>query len=296
MKKNQNRITEYRKMFQAWKEAGIVTYAGFIMGLPGDTPETIKRDIEIVQKELPVDLLEFTMLTPLPGSEDHQKLYEKGVWMDPDLNKYDLETVTVEHPSMSREEWQQTYRDVWNWYYTDEHVETMMRRNIAYGIKPVRIVRSVLQIYGAPHFEEFIRSNAAISGGRTARSAGPSCRACRRSSSIPATPGRRSVKYARFGLYGLKLHRMRKRLQKDDTAKAYRDLAITPVVDAEGELSRCSSSTTPPAPQSRKRAARLDREQKQPRDSKNDGLRSAAPHRLHRGGKFGRCLAAPAVA
>ena len=52
MKKNQNRITEYRKMFQAWKEAGIVTYAGFIMGLPGDTPETIKRDVEIVQREL----------------------------------------------------------------------------------------------------------------------------------------------------------------------------------------------------------------------------------------------------
>ena len=52
MKKNQNRITEYRKMFQAWKEAGIVTYAGFIMGLPGDTPASIKRDVEIVQREL----------------------------------------------------------------------------------------------------------------------------------------------------------------------------------------------------------------------------------------------------
>ena len=102
MKKNQNRITEYRKMFQAWKEAGIVTYAGFIMGLPGDTPATIKRDIEIVQQELPVDLLEFTMLTPLPGSEDHKKLHEKGVWMDPDLNKYDLENVTVEAPADER--------------------------------------------------------------------------------------------------------------------------------------------------------------------------------------------------
>ncbi len=40
-------------------------------------------------------MLEFTMLTPLPGSEDHKTLHEKGVWMDPDLNKYDLETVTV---------------------------------------------------------------------------------------------------------------------------------------------------------------------------------------------------------
>ena len=154
MKKGQNRITEYRKMFQAWKEAGVVTYAGFIMGLPGDTPQSIRRDIEIIQKELPVDVLEFTMLTPLPGSEDHQKLIEKGVWMDPDLNKYDLETVTVEHPRMSREEWQRTYRDVWRWYYTDEHVERLMRRNVAYGIKPIRIWRSVLQIYGAANFED----------------------------------------------------------------------------------------------------------------------------------------------
>ena len=119
MKKNQNRITEYRKMFQAWKNAGMITYAGFILGLPGDTPASVKRDIEIIQKELPVDLLEFTMLTPLPGSEDHQKLHDKGVWMDPDLNKYDLETATVEHPLMSRDEWQQTYWDAWNWYYSD---------------------------------------------------------------------------------------------------------------------------------------------------------------------------------
>src|SRR5205085_436140 len=61
MNKHQNRITEYRKMFQAWKQAKVVTYAGFIMGLPGDTPQTIRRDIEIIQKQLPLDVLEFTV-------------------------------------------------------------------------------------------------------------------------------------------------------------------------------------------------------------------------------------------
>ena len=235
MKKNQNRITEYRKMFQAWKEAGIVTYAGYIMGLPGDTPETLKRDIAIVQKEIPVDLLEFTMLTPLPGSEDHKKLYEKGVWMDADLNKYDLETVTVEHPSMSREEWQQAYRDLWNWYYTDEHVETIMRRNVAYGIKPVRIARSVLQICGAANFEGVHPQQCGYFRRRDRT---------QRRSDLPRVPAfvfyPRHVwqtigKYARFGLYGLKLHRMRRRMEKDYTAKAYQDVAIRPVVDAEGE-------------------------------------------------------------
>src|SRR5262249_13247742 len=67
-KKRQNRIWEYRQMLQTWKHAGVITYAGYILGFPTDTPESIARDIEIIKKELPVDILEFYYLTPLPGS------------------------------------------------------------------------------------------------------------------------------------------------------------------------------------------------------------------------------------
>jgi radical SAM superfamily enzyme YgiQ (UPF0313 family) len=71
-KKRQNKITEYRKMLLSWKQAKVVTYCGYILGFPMDTPEAILRDIRIIQKELPVDLLEFFYLTPLPGSEDQR--------------------------------------------------------------------------------------------------------------------------------------------------------------------------------------------------------------------------------
>ena len=235
MKKNQNRITEYRTMFQAWKKAGVITYAGFIMGLPGDTPETIRRDIEIIQRELPVDLLEFTMLTPLPGSEDHKKLHEGGVWMDPDLNKYDLETTTIEHPRMSREVWQKTYQDMWSWYYTDEHVERLMRRNVAYGINPVTIWRGALQVFGAAYFENVHPQQCGYFRRKDRTQRRPE---------LPVEPAfvfyprhiwQTAVKFARFGAYALKLHRMRKRAQNDPSAAAYMDLAISPVEDAPGE-------------------------------------------------------------
>ncbi len=235
MKKNQNRITEYRKMFQAWKEAKIITYAGFIMGLPGDTPASIKRDVEIIQRELPVDLLEFTMLTPLPGSEDHQTLFNKGVWMDPDLNKYDLENVTVAHPKMTTAEWQQAYHDVWNWYYTDEHVERMMRRNIAYGIGPVKIWRGVLQIYGAMNFEGVHPQQCGYVRLKDRSQRRPEKPRVPALIFYPRYAIETLVKYARFFAYGLKMHRVRKRLQADPAAKAYRDLAITRVVEAEAE-------------------------------------------------------------
>ncbi|MEQ1645000.1 MAG: radical SAM protein, partial [Pyrinomonadaceae bacterium] len=57
-KKRQNKITDYRQMLLAWKHVGIVTYCGYILGFPGDTPESIISDIEIIKRELPVDLLE----------------------------------------------------------------------------------------------------------------------------------------------------------------------------------------------------------------------------------------------
>jgi Radical SAM superfamily len=130
-KKRQNKITEYREMLLAWKNAGVLIYAGFIIGFPGDTPESVLEDVEIIKKELPLDILEFMCLTPLPGCEDHKVLWQKGIWMDPDMNKYDLEHVVSAHPRMSAEQWWDTYKRAWAAYYTPEHLQTILRRGVA---------------------------------------------------------------------------------------------------------------------------------------------------------------------
>jgi hypothetical protein len=127
-KKRQNKITDYREMLQKWRAHGALTFAGYILGFPGDTKESILRDIEIIKRELPIDILEFFFLTPLPGSEDHKVLLQKGVWMDPDLNKYDLNHRVSHHPKMSDAEWEDAYRAAWKAYYTPEHIRTILRR------------------------------------------------------------------------------------------------------------------------------------------------------------------------
>jgi hypothetical protein len=152
-KKKQNRITEYRTMLQAWKRIGAMTYCGYIIGFPNDTPERVLRDIEIMKRELPVDLVEFFCLTPLPGSEDHQLLAAEGVPMDPDMNNYDTEHVTTAHPLMSSEEWLNLYREAWHAFYSPEHIETVMFRAAASGMKPRKIKNLVLGFYGAQAIE-----------------------------------------------------------------------------------------------------------------------------------------------
>jgi radical SAM superfamily enzyme YgiQ (UPF0313 family) len=152
-KKRQNKIWEYREMLQAWHKAKVITWAGYILGFPNDTPEAIARDIEIIKQELPIDILEFFFLTPLPGSEDHKKLYARGVPMDPDMNNYDLEHACTAHPIMSKATWEQVYRDAWKHYYTDEHVETVLRRGLASGLNLRKIIDPMTIFSGASRIE-----------------------------------------------------------------------------------------------------------------------------------------------
>lgn len=132
-RKNQNKITEYRTLLQEWHRVGALTIAGYILGFPGDTRESILRDVRIIQRELPVDLLEFFVLTPLPGSQDHKELHERGVPLEPDMNRYDSAHVTAPHARMSGDEWRDAYEQAWRTYYDLAHVETVMLRARQWG-------------------------------------------------------------------------------------------------------------------------------------------------------------------
>ncbi len=144
-KKRQNKITDYRVMLQKWRAHGAMTYAGYILGFPADTKESILRDIEIIKRELPLDILEFFFLTPLPGSEDHKTLLKKGVWMDPDINKYDLNHRVSHHGKMSDAEWEEAYRAAWDSFYTPEHMRTIYRRAAAIkNGRPKQIASTVM--------------------------------------------------------------------------------------------------------------------------------------------------------
>lgn len=133
VKKRQNRIEEYREMFLAWKKHRVVITCGYIIGFPNDTKQSILRDIEILKRTLPIDTLYLNYLTPLPGSEDHRRLVRDGVWMDPDMSRYDLTHRVTHHPRMSDAEWEEAYLEAHAAFYTFEHMETVFRRLVALG-------------------------------------------------------------------------------------------------------------------------------------------------------------------
>ncbi|HEX7677378.1 MAG TPA: radical SAM protein [Thermoanaerobaculia bacterium] len=232
-KKRQNKITEYRKMLLAWKAARVITYAGYILGFPNDTPESIARDIEIIKKELPIDVLEFFFLTPLPGSEDHQVLMRKGIAVDPDLNKYDLNHVTTAHPRMSGKEWEDIYQSAWNLYYTKEHVGTVLRRLVAMRGRATNAIllmtwfKGSIQIEGVHPLEAGLLRYKFRSDRRPGLPRVPAWRF------YPRYVIETAVKLRRWLSTYLELRKIYVRIKKDPRRLDYTDLALTPVTDAE---------------------------------------------------------------
>ena len=193
--KSQNQIAEYRTMLQMWKKRGVITYAGYIVGFPNDTKASILRDIEVIKRELPVDILEISFLTPLPGSADHRALYESSAWMDPDLNNFDLDHRVVHHPLMSDEEWEQAYDMAWSRFYSPAHMKTIMRRAGACGISVGKIMFMMLWFALSIRLE----SVHAVEGGFFRRKS--------RRDRRPGLPKENPlVFYARFGMQTISKH------------------------------------------------------------------------------------------
>jgi hypothetical protein len=153
-KKRQNRIEEYREMLLAWKIHGCVTICGYIIGFPNDTRDSVLHDIDLLKRELPIDLLYLNFLTPLPGCEDHKKMRQAGAWMDSDFNKYDLNHRVSHHPRMSDAEWTEAYWEAHRRFYSHDHMATIFQRMMQMRTnQPFTTLKSLLFYREGPRLE-----------------------------------------------------------------------------------------------------------------------------------------------
>jgi Radical SAM superfamily len=243
-KKRQNKITEYRRMLLAWKAQGILTLAGYILGFPSDTPETIRRDIAIIQEELPLDIIEFFCLTPLPGSEDHQVLWKNGVAMEPDLNKYDVEHVCTSHARMSQEQWQAIYREAWSLYYTPKHMETLLRRAVATGVPVNSLIKMLVNFATTAQLENVHPLQGGIFRLKHPLERRPGLPRERAFIFWPRFVWETLSKNAVIAATIVRLLVLKFVITRDPAARTYKDTALTPVSDEEETTLDLLTNTT----------------------------------------------------
>ncbi len=232
--KRQNKITDYRIMMQQWREHRVTIYAGYIIGFPADTKESVLRDVEIVKRELPVDVLEFFFLTPLPGSADHKKMVDDGVWMDPDMNKYDVFHRVTHHPVMSDEEWEEAYHAAWESFFSWEHVETVSRRAVGRP-KNGANADEIYEFYMSYKLENLHPLEGGVLRLRARNERRPGLPKESPLVFYPRFAWETVVKGLRYGWGYYQAKRLHKRIHAGPDKHSYQDLATTPPTAEEYE-------------------------------------------------------------
>jgi hypothetical protein len=169
------------------------------------------------------------ILTPLPGSADHKAMLLNGEWMDEDMNKFDLEHVTMNHRNMTAEQWHGIYDRAWYLYYTPQHIETLIRRGAASGGGAHKTAMAIVSYFGSYRFEKVHPLQCGIFRRkvRTTRRSG-----LPKEHPLVFYPRRiwESIStYARVGAFLLQLDRLSRRIAKEPGAKQYSDLALAPI-------------------------------------------------------------------
>jgi radical SAM superfamily enzyme YgiQ (UPF0313 family) len=129
--KNQNHVNEYSQLIEAYRGNEISTHVGYIIGFPGDTAESVRRDLAYLMQEVRPDHASFFMLMPLPGSQDHLGMLRRGEWMHPDFNRYDSHHAVSVHPNLTDGEWKELYLEAWRTFYSLENMKALLQHTPA---------------------------------------------------------------------------------------------------------------------------------------------------------------------
>ncbi len=155
--------------------------------------------------------------------------------MDPDLNNYDLNHATTAHPLMSKEVWEEVYRRAWDTYYSDEHVERVLRRAGATGNSIGKTLFILNWFIGSIRIEKmhplecgFVR----LKSRRDRRSGMPIEPAWR---FYPRYLSEMLIKQVRWLWLWGRMYGRYQAIKRDPNRRAYMDEALTPVADDDSD-------------------------------------------------------------
>lgn len=98
------RVDRAREFVKNCKKLGIRIHGTFILGLPGETRQTMRETMEYA-RELDVDTIQVSLAAPYPGTELYARALQNG-WLKQDtlVDEHGIQDATIEYPDLSRDE------------------------------------------------------------------------------------------------------------------------------------------------------------------------------------------------
>lgn len=137
--KKTNKVDEYFQTVKNIHDNKMAVIGDFMFGFDTDTPDVFDETLKVI-KELKIDIADFCMLTPFPGTPIFNKLEKEGRILTKDWSQYSLKNVVFEPKNMTPDELTQGLRKMYYEFYSTPYTVKRIVRNLKLGIYPFFLV------------------------------------------------------------------------------------------------------------------------------------------------------------
>lgn len=135
--KNFVTIEKVRDFARNCRDTGIWTHATYIIGLPGDTADDIRKTIEF-SKNLNTDSLQYSIATPFPGTPFYEEAKAKGWLVTNDWTRYDGARYSVlDYPHLKHDEIEELHALALKEWYKDA-----LKKELASPKRMIKIMKA----------------------------------------------------------------------------------------------------------------------------------------------------------
>jgi radical SAM superfamily enzyme YgiQ (UPF0313 family) len=139
--KNTNRVDEYQHAVDNIHRHGMAVIGCFMFGFDSDTPAVFEETLRVV-KELRIDVADFSILTPLPGTPLFQRLDKEGRIRTKDWTHYNLKTVVFTPQHMTPEALLEGVQRMYKGFYAPSYTIQRVLGSLSDGLYTFFVVLS----------------------------------------------------------------------------------------------------------------------------------------------------------
>jgi radical SAM superfamily enzyme YgiQ (UPF0313 family) len=139
MGKTTNIVDDYIKAIRNIHQNHMVVIGDFMFGFDTDTPDVFEKTLKTI-KELQIDVADFSILTPFPGTPLFKKLDDEKRILTKEWKNYNMGHVVFKPNQMTPEELLRGVQKMYTEFYTFSYSLKRILHNLSRGMYPFFII------------------------------------------------------------------------------------------------------------------------------------------------------------
>ena len=137
--KKTNKVIEYQKAVKNIHENKMAVIGYFVFGFDNETKDVFDKTLDMI-KNLHIDVADFCILTPFPGTPLFNRLEKENRIISKDWSKYTMKNIVFKPKNMTSQELLQGVRKMYREFYTYSYTTKRVIKSLKLGKYPFFMV------------------------------------------------------------------------------------------------------------------------------------------------------------